>query len=105
MTIFRLIQKQPYRRCSERKGVLRNFAKLTGKDLYKSLFYNKVAGEVCNFIIKETLAQCFPVNFAKFLRTPFVQNTSGRLILLVPIQTELIPHSSFIFVTFEANAS
>ena len=24
---------------------------------------------------------CFPVNFAKFLRTPFLQNTSGRLIL------------------------
>ena len=25
---------------------------------------------------------CFPVNFAKFLRTPFLQNTSGRLLLL-----------------------
>ena len=24
---------------------------------------------------------CFPVNFAKFLRTPFLQNISGRLIL------------------------
>ena len=24
---------------------------------------------------------CFPVNFAKFLRTPFLQNTSGRLLL------------------------
>ena len=37
----------------------------------------------CNFINKETLmAQVsFPVNFAKFLRTPFLQNTSGRLLL------------------------
>ena len=25
--------------------------------------------------------RCFPVNFAKFLRTPFFQNTSGRLLL------------------------
>ena len=25
--------------------------------------------------------KCFPVNFAKFLRTPFLQNTSGRLLL------------------------
>ena len=25
---------------------------------------------------------CFPVNFAKFLRTPFLQNTSGRLLLV-----------------------
>ena len=24
---------------------------------------------------------CFPVNFVKFLRTPFLQNTSGRLLL------------------------
>ena len=30
---------------------------------------------------KEALAQVFPVNFAKFLRTPFLQNTSGRLLL------------------------
>ena len=34
-----------------------------------------------NFIKKETLAQCFPVNFVKFLRTPFLQNTSERLSL------------------------
>ena len=26
---------------------------------------------------------CFSVNFAKFLRTPFLQNTSGRLLLAV----------------------
>ena len=25
--------------------------------------------------------RCFPVNFAKFLRTPFLQKTSGRLLL------------------------
>ena len=24
---------------------------------------------------------CFPVNFAKYLRTPILQNTSGRLLL------------------------
>ena len=31
------------RRCSERKGVLRNFANFTGKHLWKSLFFNKIA--------------------------------------------------------------
>ena len=25
--------------------------------------------------------RCFPVNFVKFLKTPFLQNTSGRLLL------------------------
>ena len=30
-------------RCSVRKGALRNFAKFTGKHLWQSLFFNKVA--------------------------------------------------------------
>ena len=41
------------------KGVLRNFAKFTGKHLCQSLFFNKVAGLACNFIKKETLARFF----------------------------------------------
>ena len=31
-------------RCSVKKGVLRNFAKFTGKHLCQSLFFNKVSG-------------------------------------------------------------
>ena len=31
-----------------------------------------------NFIKKRTWHRCFSVNFAKFLGTPFWQNTSGR---------------------------
>ena len=62
-----------HQRCSVKKGVLRNFAKFTGKHLCQSLFLNKVAGGACNFIKKETLV--------KFLRSPFSQNTSGRVLL------------------------
>ena len=51
-------------RCFVRKGVLKNFAKFTGNHLCQSLWH-----------------RCFPVNFAKFLRTPFLQNTSGHLLL------------------------
>ena len=29
----------------------------------------------CNFIKKETCRRCFPLNFAKFLRTPFLYRT------------------------------
>ena len=47
--------------------VLKNFAKFTGKHVRLSRW--PVA---CNFIKKETLAQMFPVNFAKFLGTPFL---------------------------------
>ena len=31
--------------------------------------------------------RCFPVNFAKFLRTPFLQNTSGKLPLTLELPT------------------
>ena len=55
-----------------RKGVLRNFAKFTGKHLCQKLFFNKVAGLRPSTLLKKGLwDRCFPVNFVKFLRTPF----------------------------------
>ena len=55
-----------------KKDVRRKFEKFTGKRLCQSLFFNKVAG---------LRHGCFPVNFGKFLRTSFLQNTSGELLL------------------------
>ena len=68
-----------------KKGILRNFTKFTGKHLCQNVIFNKVAGlrPAIKFIKNDTLAQVFPVNFAKFLRTPFLQNTSGRLLLTI----------------------
>ena len=61
-----------------KKYVLRNFAKFTGKHLCQRLFLNKVAGLRPATLLKKSFwHRCFPVNFAKFLRTPFLQNTSG----------------------------
>ena len=48
-------------RCSCKKGFLRYFAKFTEKHLCQSLLFNKVAG-----------LRCFPANFGKFLRAPFL---------------------------------
>ena len=70
-----------YQKCSLRKDGLRNFAKFRGKHLYQSLFFDKVAVELCSFIRKRSWRRCFPLNFWKFLRTPFSQNTSGWLLL------------------------
>ena len=65
------------------KGVLRNYTKFTGKDLCQSLFFSKVTSSRSATSLKKRLwYKCFPVNFAKFLRTPFLQNTSGRLLLI-----------------------
>ena len=68
--------------CSVRKAVLRNFAKFTEKHLCQSVFFNKVAGLSPATLLKKKLwHRCFLVDFAKFLRTPFLWNTSGRLLL------------------------
>ena len=45
------------------------------------MFYEK--RKAFNFITKQTLAQVFSVNFEKFPRTAFSQNTSGQLLLHV----------------------
>ena len=42
----------------------------------------------CNFLKKRLWHRYFPVNFAKFLRTPFLQDTSGRLLLKVKKYSE-----------------
>ena len=52
---FCLVFRSSHQRCSVKKVVLRNFTKFTGKHL-------------CQV-------------FVKFLRTPFLQNTSGRILL------------------------
>ena len=41
--VFGTILRSSHRRCSIRKGVLRNFAKFTWKHLCQSLFFDKVA--------------------------------------------------------------
>ena len=71
------MQKQPTevfctKRCTVRKGVLRNFTKLTGKDLCQSLYLNKVADLRPGTLLKKILwHKYYCVNFAKFPSTPF----------------------------------
>ena len=66
-----------------REGVLRSFTKFIGKHLCQSISLNKVAGLRTGTLLKKRLwHRCFPVNFAKFLRTHFLQNKPGRLLLL-----------------------
>ena len=46
--------------------------------------FNKVAGLRPPILLKKRLwHRCFSVNFVKYLRTPFLQNTSGRLLLIL----------------------
>ena len=58
----KLSLRSNHRRCSLKKGVLKNFAKFTGKHLCQSLFFNKVA---------ETLAQVFSCEFCEIFKNTF----------------------------------
>ena len=61
-----------------KKGILRNFVKLTGKHLCQSLFFNKVTGLKSATLLKKWVwYRYFPVNFMKFwehifYRTPLM---------------------------------
>ena len=72
-----LIQKQPLE-VLQKKGGLRNFAKFTKKNCTRVSFLIKmqIFSIKMPFLLKKRLVHmCFPVNFAKFLRKPFLQKT------------------------------
>ena len=59
-------------RCSIKKPFLKILQKFTGKHLCRRLFFNKTAWLRPTTLLKKRLRHmCFPVNFAKCLRTPF----------------------------------
>ena len=79
-TFMRCKFKKPLFRssCPEvfcKKGVLRNL-QISLENTWASLFFNKVAG-------LRLWYRCFPVNFAKFLRTPFLIEHLLWLLLLI----------------------
>ena len=70
-------QKQPPEVFYE-KVVPKDFVNFTGKHLCQSLFLDKL---ITTLLKKRLWHRCFPVKFAKFLRTPFLYNTFVRLLL------------------------
>ena len=81
VTIFKnsTINRSSHRRCSIKKGILKNFAKYIGKHLYQGLLCFSVPKYSSGLKLETRLWHgCFPVNFANLLRTPFLQNISGK---------------------------
>ena len=68
--------RSSHRRYSIKKAGLENFAIWTGKQLSRSFFLIKL--QACNFIKKRLQHRCFPVNIAKFPRTPTLKNIYER---------------------------
>ena len=69
-----------------KKGVLRNFAKLTGKHLFQRLFFNKVVSVRPAILLKKSLwYMCFPLSFAKFQGAPIFTEHLRWLLLNVTL--------------------
>ena len=58
-----------------KKGVLRNFAKFTGKHLCQCLFFNKVAGLRPATLLKRDTGQVFSCEFCKISKNTFSYRT------------------------------
>ena len=74
LELFRdiFISRSSHPEVSYKKGAFKNFAKFTGKHLFRSFYFNKVEGLRPETLLNNRLRQsCFPVNFAKFLKAVF----------------------------------
>ena len=70
--------------------VIKNFAMFIGKHLCWSVFFNKYKGlKACNFNKNRLQHKLFPVQFAKFLRTPFFTEHVRRLLLEISCELPL----------------
>ena len=64
------------------KQIIKNFAIFIGKRLCWSLFITKLQAYRPAILLKrDSKHSCFPVNIAKFLRTPILKNICERLLL------------------------
>ena len=63
--------RSSHQRCSIKNPGLKNFAKLTGKHLYPSLFFNKVCFNKVSFIKKQILVQVFSYEFCQISENTF----------------------------------
>ena len=69
-------------------GVLKKFVIFTGKHLCWSLFLTTL--QACKFTEKRLQHWCFTLHVGKFLRTPFLKNISGRLLLIILLVQQFI---------------
>ena len=87
--VFRGYQRDQWYEMDQKDFILKNNKNLQLSRSFKSFrklpenrsSHQRCSVKTCNFIKKETQHRWFSVNFAKFLRTSFLQNSSGRLLL------------------------
>ena len=81
------MQKQPSKGFFK-KGVMRNFVEFTRKHVPESLFLIKLNSAAS--LKTRHQRRIFLVDFAKFVRTPFLQNTTRKLLLIIAVSIVLV---------------
>ena len=71
--------RSSHQKCSIKEAILKNFAIFTGKRPCWSLFLTKL--QTCYFMKRRLHHRYFPMDIAKFLRTPILKNIWERLLL------------------------
>ena len=82
-------------RCPLRKGILRNFTKFTGKHLYQSLFFNKVAGMRLLLVFLQKLHICRKIDSILFINLLICACCSYSWVRVVPFIPFFITLSVF----------
>ena len=91
--------RSSHRRCSARKGVLRNFAKFMGKHLCQSLFFNKVYyWYIQNFLKPFYIILKFLVFFKTILYHFEISFTTFFVILCFKINLAVYSSYNFCFI-------
>ena len=88
-----------HRKCSLRKGVLRNFAKFTRKNLCQSLFIIKLQASASNFI-KKRLTQVFPCEFCEISKNTLFTEHFGAT-----ASKQILSHTNTCNKALEKNVS
>ena len=78
-----IIFRSSQQRCFVKKGVLEISQNSQESTCARVSFLIKLQVPPVTLLKKRLWRSCLPVNLAKFLRTPFSQNTSGRLLLYI----------------------
>ena len=74
--------RSSHQKCSVKKGVLRNFAKFTGKHLCQSLFFNEVAGDTFFYrtpVVAASRPDIYPI-YALFYKQHFYKHRQAEIV-------------------------
>ena len=95
--LFKNCQKQPSEVFCRKRSFLK-FRKFHWKISVLESIFNKTAGlKACNFIKKRLQHRCFPLKFAKFLRTPILKNICDACFCTVHLVTVVATYKSEIY--------